>query len=133
MRGRTRPGGPAEAQTHLRKANEFLAVAEEALTAHRYNAAASNAAIAGINAADSVSLHTQGLRSASYNHDDALAVLANSGEVGAALIGDLSTLLPHKDPSQYWAIDVDEQRAAELVDAAKRMVAGATSTSTALG
>lgn len=127
MSAKTRPGGPAEAETHLGKANEFLAVAADALAARRYNAAASNAAIAGINAADTVSLHTQGLRSASPNHDDALAVLADSDEVGAALIGDLSTLLPHKNPSQCWAIEVDEQRATELVDAAKRLVAGAAS------
>ena len=115
-------GGAAEAAVHLQKADEFLQDARDALGHGRFDAAVSAAAVAGVNASDAVTLARVGLRSASGDHSDALALLRESGEGGAVLAASLGTLLTYKNPAQYQERLFREHEAAEAVGVAAAMV-----------
>lgn len=114
-------GGAAEATIHLQKADEFLQDARVALGAGRFDAAVS-AAAAGVNASDAVTLARVGVRSPSGNHSDALGLLHESGDGGAALAASLGTLLTYKNPAQYPERLFREHEAAEAVGVAAGMV-----------
>jgi HEPN domain-containing protein len=60
---------------YLRKAEEFLAEAQDALLKKRFNAAAASAAHSAINALDSLTIHRLGARHAGPRHLDATFML----------------------------------------------------------
>lgn len=99
--GKTTPGSSGDAAIRLAIAREYAELAElkadESRGAAR-NAAAGNAVLAGIAAADAICLATSGVRSASNSHADAVALLAS---VAPALGKHLGTLVSDKTNTHY--------------------------------
>lgn len=74
-----------DAAAHLAKAQEFLEAAKASLDLDLYNAAASNAVTAGINAKDAICLIITGVSKKSDDHPRAVEELRASGPHGADL------------------------------------------------
>ncbi|MFN2538881.1 MAG: hypothetical protein ABR549_12165 [Mycobacteriales bacterium] len=120
---------PAEAKTRLQDAREFLELASlkaDDNSRAAQKAAAANAVLAGIAAADAICCVRLGRRSSSSNHDDAVRLLA---EVDGALARHLAVLIEIKTPSQYGTSLLNKDKviramraASELVSAAERIV-----------
>jgi hypothetical protein len=115
----------AQARAHLGKAREFLDAARIGLELEQFNAATSNAVIAGINAKDAVCLRLTGRSRKADNHADALAELKSAGPAGAALAPTLSRLLKLKTKSQYQAVSIATSDAHKAIEWATRLVEGA--------
>lgn len=122
MTAAERQAGPREAGQHLRKANEFLATALEELEAKRYSAAVSCAVVAGINAADVICIGGRGARSASKEHDAALALLRQAGPLGLDAVSHLGALLPLKNVAQYSAVGMRKDDADTALGHAEELV-----------
>ena len=71
----------------------------------RRPAAVSNAVLAGIAAADAICCRRLGRRAAGDDHQQALALLGDTGDVGMAARGHLETLLSIKNKAQYEEVD----------------------------
>lgn len=125
MTQRTRSCGRAEATARLAKARQFLDVADVALTAELYDAAASDAAMAGIAAADVICCVRLGSRSAAADHGEAAPLLRKADERVAV---DLERLLGVKYRAQYDHRRVTSTEATQAVTRAKRLVARAEGT-----
>lgn len=116
----------ATAKQHLGKAREFLDAAEVELSGELYNAATSNAVLAGINAKDAICLRVMGRTTKSEDHNAAVGELARSGPDGKALEATFGRLLRLKTASQYRSSSVSPADARKAVDWATRMVQAAT-------
>lgn len=112
----------ADARAHLGKAREFLEAAEVELSGALFNAAASSAVLAGINAKDAICLRSTGRTRKSANHGDAVAELSRSGPTGKRLESTFRRLLAMKTASQYQAGPISPADAHKAVDYAARMV-----------
>lgn len=108
---------------YLEKADEFLAAADDELTAGRFIAATSLAIHAAINAADAVTGSRTGRRAAGQDHDEVRALLRESGKDGAELEKDLGRLLALKTKTEYEPDDVAASEAKRAVERASRCVA----------
>lgn len=124
---KVRTGGSREASAHLDKAREFLAAARSALDAGWPNAAASNAATAGINAKDALCIAKAGRTIAADDHSAAVAELRSLGPIGVEPANALDRLLGFKNRSQYDRRSISTtdaqsavRRAASLVQAVER-------------
>jgi len=69
------------------------------------SAAVSNAILGGIAAADAICCRRLGRHAAGDDHQQALALLEEAGEVGKAARGHLETLLSIKNKAQYEEVD----------------------------
>lgn len=115
------PMSVVEALEHLRKAQEYRRAAEYALGNEDFDAAAGNAVLAGINAADCVSGLEQGNRW-SGPHGQAPAHIKKGGLAGRAVAGQLSKLLRRKTQAHYEVTRLTMGDAKALVLACQRAV-----------
>ena len=112
------PCGNAEARARIQKANDFLEVAELAVS-ELFDPAASNAVIAGVAASDAVCCHRLGKRSSGADHREAVRLLsAIDREMGVLL----ARLLAVKHKAQYDHQAVGEREAEIAVRRARRLV-----------
>lgn len=130
--GGTRDCNATEARTRLAKARRYLEagallVGDDTLT----DPSASASLHAGLLAADAVCCAVLGERSASANHNDAVALLRRTGPDGVEAAKHLKRLLDMKDRVEYSERSVPgrdaelAQRAAEhLIDLAERRMPG---------
>lgn len=114
----------AEAHRHLEKAQEYLRAAQRSLTGGDLAAAAGNAVLAGINAADCVSGMIQGNR---WNgaHEQAAAHVKKAGTDGRVVAAQLGKLVRKKTQVHYEQTRIRPKQASELVQAAERALAAA--------
>lgn len=120
----------AEARPFLQKAVEFHRSSERALAAGDRNAAGVLAIHAGISAADAITVHSLGLRSASQRHADVIGLLSQTAHPRKGTVQrQLNELLSEKTSVEYEGRMVsvgDSERmvklAARLVDAAREVV-----------
>lgn len=120
-RAETRPVSTADSRRYFDQAKEFLAAATDDLEHSRVNAAAGNAAIAIINAADCVAGLRLGERWIGA-HELAGAHVSKAGKEGKELERALQRAVPFKNKAQYDPAPVSRNRAANLVETAKRAV-----------
>lgn len=114
-----------DARAHLDKAREFVAAAEASLELGLFNAAASNAVIAGINAKDAICLKVIGATGKTDSHADAVGELARVGATGKALAPVLGRLLKLKARSQYQTMPIAAAQAGRAVAWARQLVEAA--------
>jgi HEPN domain-containing protein len=113
-----------EARRYLAQANEFLDAAESELRAERFNAAAGNAVVAVVNAADAVSGYRLGERWTGP-HELAGRHVRQAGAEGKQLERALHRTVPFKNRAQYDPRPVSASRARNLVETGRRAVAAA--------
>lgn len=115
-------GALEQARAHLVKARQFLDAAELTLDADLYDAAASSAVSAGINAKDAICLRLVGKTTKGEDHKRAVGELARAGQIGKELESTFSRLLGLKTTAQYQAKAVARGDAVKAVEWATRMV-----------
>ncbi len=115
----------AEARAHLSKAREFLEAGRFGNDLHLFNAATSDAVIAGINAKDAICLRLTGTTRKADGHQEAVAELRSSGPAGKELSSTLGRLLRMKTKSQYQSASMAAADAAKALQWAERLVQGA--------
>lgn len=129
--GRTDECTREEARARLRRAEEFLAVADLVLGEHTADGqdglnlsgvAAALAVLAGIAAADAACCHRLGHRSRSQDHRDAITLVRPLAAHGDALANDLGRLLDLKDSAHYGILGVAHTEARRAVEWAHRLV-----------
>lgn len=111
-----------QARSRLAKAKEFLAAAEDSYAEGRFNAAASDAVVSGINAKDVICLGLTGRTGKADDHRQAVAELKAAGQDGRAVANHLSRLLGVKTKSQYSPELITAADAAKAVDRATRLL-----------
>lgn len=111
----------AEARAHLRKAEEFLELAELAESRDLFNGAASAAVTSGINAKDAVCLKLVGHTDKTESHSDAVVELKAAGPAAAPLATTLGRLLKLKNRSQYQPVGVARSDARKAIEWARRL------------
>jgi uncharacterized protein (UPF0332 family) len=109
-------GALEEAKNHLKKAREFLEAAQATCDLNLYDAAASNAVIAGINSKDAICLKVVGRTDKSENHNAALNELSRSGPDGKSVAPIFSRLLALKPKAQYAPGSVSAAEAKRAVE-----------------
>ena len=105
---RTRPCSPQDAAQRFDQAKAFATLAEldpESDEGPTRSAAVSNAVLAGIAAADSICCRRLGRHAAGDDHQQALALVEEAGEVGREARRHLETLLSIKHKAQYEEVD----------------------------
>jgi hypothetical protein len=105
---RTRPCDPQDAAQRYDQAKAFADLAEldpESDDGPTRSAAVSNAVLAGIAAADSICCRRLGLHAAGDNHQQAIALVEEAGDVGREARRRLETLLSIKHKAQYEEVD----------------------------
>lgn len=105
---RTRPCDRHDAAQRHDQAKAFAALAEldpEAADGPTRSAAVSNAVLAGIAAADSICCRRLGRHAAGDDHQQALGLVEEAGEVGRKARRHLETLLSIKHKAQYEEAD----------------------------
>lgn len=112
----------ATARAHLRKARQFLEAADVELSGELYDAAASSAVLAGINAKDAICLRRIGRTGKTDNHQAAIGELTKAGPVGKALEATFRRLIGMKTAAQYQAAPISASDARKAVEWATRMV-----------
>jgi len=121
---RTREVGSKASEAFLVKAREFLASAEDALGAGRWNAAGINAVHSGISGADAVTARFAGCVSAEPDHAEVLTLLKRTvSEFDGSASRQLAGLLRSKSSVEYSNRLVTEVEARQLVDHARRFLA----------
>lgn len=120
-----------EAAAHLDQAQQFLAAAEYSRDENHHDAAASNAVLAGIRAADAIRTARNGSYARVKKHEDAVRLTAQAGPEGRSAATLLTRLLAIKSKAQYdtTAVTADAARravvtAGKLVELAKTTLAG---------
>ena len=119
---RTRTVTAAQVRGYLSKAEEYLAAAENELAEGRSIAATSLAIHAAINSGDTVCGVRLGKRASGANHDQAIALLSESGKDGSAVGKDLRRLLTLKTKAEYDPDDIPLSAASRAVERARRCV-----------
>ena len=114
-----------DARDHVAKAEEFLDAARASFDASRFNAATSDAVVAGINAKDAICLQVTGRTVRTDDHRQAVAELKASGRFGAELSVTLDRLLRMKTRSQYQTTSVARSDADNAVRWATKLVVAA--------
>lgn len=110
-----------DAVDFLKKAEEFLEAARQALQEGRTTACASCAAHAGINASDAITGFVLGKRSAGKSHDQVLTLLKEVPR-GKEASSELGPLLRLKPKAEYEPGPVRRDAAARAVQRAERLV-----------
>lgn len=105
---RSRPCSSRDAAQRYAQARAFAQLAEldpESDDGPARSAAVSNAVLAGIAAADSICCRRLGLNAAGDDHQQAVALVEEAGEVGEKARRHLETLLSIKHKAQYENVD----------------------------
>lgn len=130
MTSRTRSMNPAEVRVRSQQAHAFLEAAglvsefgHDAGIPQIGNTIGSLAVLAGIAAGDAICGSILGERSTAEGHATAVDLL-RSTEPGRRLAPHLRRLVDSKTETQYTPALLTEARAADLVKAARRLVAG---------
>ena len=110
-----------DARSHLAKADEFILAAESSLDRGLFNAATSDAVIAGINSKDAICLKLTGATGKSDSHSSAIDELSRTGRLGRDLAPTLSRLLQLKTKSQYQSTAVAQVDATRAIEWARRL------------
>jgi len=119
----------SEAADYLAKAEEFQRGAGRLLDSGDRNAAGVLAIHAGITAADAITIHFLGLRSAGQRHLDVLALLAQTTDPRkAAIQRQLNELLGEKRSVEYEGRLISVGDAEKMVLLSSRIVAAAKAT-----
>jgi len=135
-KGRTAGCDRDDARGRLKRAEEFLAVAELVLgermdtpleddAINLGGVSAALAVLAGIAAADAATCVRLGVRARGQDHADAVELLKTVVPGGPELARDLDRLLDVKDNASYGVLGVSDGEASKAVDRARRMVDGA--------
>ena len=119
-----------ETSDYLAKAEEFQRAAARSLAAGDRNAAGVLAIHAGITAADAITIHFLGLRSAGQRHQDALALVAQTAHPRKADVQrQLNELISEKKSVEYEGRQIsigDTEKmlklSARIVDAALQVI-----------
>ncbi len=104
----------------IRKASEFLLVAEMALEMDAYDAAASLAVSAAINASDALLLHRSCVLPQAEDHRRAVTLLRQYGFVQAST--QLSRILGVKNKAQYQVQSCTLKEAADAIQRTGRLL-----------
>lgn len=105
---RTRPCRPGDAVQRYDQAKAFADLAgidPESDDGPTRSAAVSNAVLAGIAAADSICCRRLGRHAAGDDHQQAIALVEEAGDVGRKARRHLETLLSIKHKAQYEEVD----------------------------
>ena len=113
----------ATARTHCELAELALPSPREYEASAGAQAAASNAILAGIAAADAICGHASGQRSSGPDHKEAVALLASVRPDGPTLSKKLSRLLANKTLLQYGGF-CTRAVAAEMIGCAQDLIEG---------
>ena len=122
---RTQPCDPQDAAQRYGQAKAFAALAEldpDSADGPTRSAAVSNAVLAGIAAADSVCCRRLGRHAAGDDHQQALALIEEAGEVGKAARRHLETLLSIKHKAQYEEVDPTATEAKRAIRAMRSIL-----------
>jgi len=111
--------GPIEARARLNKAHQYFAVAQHAAAAHKHDAAAANAVLAGIAAADTICCLRLSRHSTSTRHDDAADLLATVDRVSSTA---LRRLLAVRYKAQYDHRPVTSTEAAQAIRRSRQLL-----------
>lgn len=133
---RTADCTPDEARSRLRRAEEFLTVAdlvlgervetpEEDDVINLSGVSAALAVLAGIAASDAATCYRLGRRSRGQDHTAAVATVKTVVPHGEQLAKDLARLLNLKDGAHYGVLGVSGAEAVKAVEWARRMIANA--------
>lgn len=115
-----------EARHYLAKAEEFQRAAQRSLASGDRNAAGVLAIHAGITAADAITIHFLGLRSAGQRHLDVLGLMAQTAHARrAAIQRQLNELLGEKKSVEYEGRLVSLGDSETMVMLSARIVDGA--------
>lgn len=107
-------------RTKLDKAREFLTVADAAVANSQWDAGASLAVSAGVNAADALTLHRLGRFPQGRSHDEIVPLLRKCGPAGDSVIRHLRHLGRVKTKAQYAAARCTSKEAEDAVRYARR-------------
>lgn len=132
-RGRTVAASRAEIPDRLAIADGYARVAraewEGDHTASR-TIAAGNAVLSAIAAADAICMSVLGVRSASTNHSDAVALV---GQIDLQASKDLAILIGDKSQSHYGATEIDRGTLVRMMRSMERLLQTARSSSARAG
>ncbi|MFZ4266854.1 hypothetical protein [Streptomyces arboris] len=113
-----------EGSAKLEKAEEFLLVADTALSAGCYDASISLSVSAAINGSDILCLEVLGKFPTGKAHDDALAHLRRCGAIGGTMARHLQRVLKLKNNAQYSPLRCKEKEAEDTYRHAERIIDG---------
>lgn len=97
----TRRVDPARAQNYLKKAGELYLDMLESHRNGRFNSTVISAIHCGISSSDAFNVHTQGMRSMSKNHGDAIRLLSSIGPEARRMSEHLRWLIEVKNAAEY--------------------------------
>jgi len=121
-RSKTASLNTTDTRAYAAKAEEYLEAAKQDLKDGRYNAAASAAVHAGINAGDAITGALRGMRSADADHGRAIDLLDSSGKEGKEASRQLARLIPLKTKAEYDPGTVPRSKAGSAVKSASRLI-----------
>jgi hypothetical protein len=122
---RTRPCSPQDAAQRYNQASAFADLAEldpESDDGPTRSAAVSNAVLAGIAAVDSICCRRLGRHAAGDDHQQALALVEEAGDVGREARRHLETLLSVKHKAQYEEVDPSATEARRAIRAMRSIL-----------
>jgi hypothetical protein len=122
---RTRPCGRQDAVQRYNQAKAFAELAEldpESDDGPKRSAAVSNAVLAGIAAADSLCCRRLGQHAVGDDHQQAIALVEEAGEVGREARRHLETLLSIKHKAQYEGGDPTVREARRAIRAMRSIL-----------
>lgn len=122
---RTRPCSPQDAAQRYNQASAFADLAEldpESDDGPTRSAAVSNAVLAGIAAVDSICCRRLGRHAAGDDHQQALALVEEAGDVGREARRHLETLLSVKHKAQYEEVDPSATEARRAIRAMRTIL-----------
>lgn len=136
QRGRAAGCSREDASRRLRRAEEFLYVADlvlgEEVAANEFDetinlsgVAAALAVLSGIAAADAACCHRLGVRPRGQDHTQSVALLETVVPHGTAMAVDLDRLLDIKDNAHYGVLGLSQKEARSALTQAKRIAAAA--------
>lgn len=129
MTPRQSPCGAGEARARLAKAYQYLEVADVAASGDKQDAAAANAVLSGIAAADAICCLRLQRRSSSARHDDAIELLTAVDHSAATALRRLLAVR-YKAQYDHRPVTASEaaqalRRAHQLLDAAQQALQSA--------
>ncbi|WP_329110711.1 hypothetical protein OG724_18400 [[Kitasatospora] papulosa] len=113
-----------EGSAKLEKAEEFLLVADTALSAECFDASISLSVSASINGSDILCLEILGKFPTGKNHEDALTYLRRCGVIGGTMARHLQRVLKLKNKAQYSSSRCREKEAEDAYRHAERIIEG---------
>ncbi|QQM42008.1 HEPN domain-containing protein [Streptomyces liliifuscus] len=111
-----------DSSAKLQKAEEFLTVADTALSCDFFDAAISLSVSAAINGADVLCIEVLGRYSTGKSHDEAFSLLRQCGVAGTAVSRQLQKALKLKSKSQYSTARCRRREAEETYKHAERLI-----------